>query len=365
MGIIIINFIAVSIIAVWGFIKFAPQFGQKPLGKDLERIKKSSNYIKDRFKGGSGIKGNGSLKIYLKTLAETAFPNGLLKPKSKLPSEKLSVNLIQEGPYLTWFGHSTFLYEISGKKVLFDPMLTDYASPIPFLVKRYDYDLPATVDDLPEVEFVIVSHDHYDHLDYKTIKEIDHKVGKYLVPLGVGSHLKSWGVPPGKIIEFDWHDEFLDIDSDIKIRSVPSKHFSGRSIDDRYKTLWSAWIIENDNSRVFFGGDSGYFDGFKEIGKKYGPFDLTLLDSAQYHELWKESHMVPEQSVKAHKDLNGSRYMPIHWAAFTLSTHEWTEPIERAMKEAEKENVKIITPKIGQRFGIFEEAPEERWWRGL
>ncbi len=359
--IIFINILFITIIGIYAFSKLAPQVGQKPQGKDLERVKRSKNYEVDRFKTIAGAGDRFNFRDLFAMMHEFVFAVKDGRPSKKLPSEELKNVKWETDPYLTWFGHSTFLYEVSGKKILFDPMLGSHAAPVPFGVKRFDYDLPATADHLPKLDYVIISHDHYDHLDYKTIKKIKNKVGKFLCPLGVGSHLKLWGVEPENIIEFDWGREFVT--DDIKITAVPSRHFSGRSFDDKFKTLWAAWIIENEESKVFFGGDSGYFDGFKKIGKKYGPFDLTLLDSAQYNVLWKDSHMTPEDAIKAHEDLKGKKYMPIHWAAFTLSTHTWTDPIERALKEARKEGVNIITPMIGQRFNILKDTPRRKWWK--
>ena len=181
------------------------------------------------------------------------------------------------------------------------------------------------------------------------------------MPLGVGAHLERWGVAKEKITELDWWEKTtLD---DFMIAATPSQHFSGRTLNDRAKTLWAGWVIQSSNAKVFFGGDSGYFAGFKKIGETYGPFDLTLLDSAQYNSRWPVVHMTPEQSVQAHQDLKGKVFMPIHWSAFTLSTHAWNEPPKRALVAAEKAKVDIITPIIGQRFDIISDRPQEKWWR--
>ena len=179
--------------------------------------------------------------------------------------------------------------------------------------------------------------------------------------------MRRWGIEESKIVELDWHDTTRvgEDENSIEITSAPSQHFSGRSINDRFSSLWSAFIIHDKNAKVLFGGDSGYFPGFKDIGEKYGPFDLTLLDSGQYDKRWSAVHMMPEQSVQAHKELKGKVFMPIHWSAFTLALHPWKEPVERTLLVAEEENVDMITPMIGQRFDVINERPKEFWWRDL
>ena len=354
--------LAVIVALILLFIFFAPQLGRKPRGERLKKIKLSPQYIDGEFENTPVAKIMMSARQGLGLFWEMLRGGKNRYPKNKLPSEKPTFNK-ESGAYLTWFGHSTFLYEIDGKKILFDPMLGKYASPVPFLVGRYAYDLPSSAKDLPYLDAVIISHDHYDHLDYGTIRILKEKVGRFIMPLGVGAHLERWGVPKEKITECDWFDE-ITFDG-ITITATPSQHFSGRALTDRKKTLWASWIIHNKTAKVFFGGDSGYFPGFKKIGETYGPFDLTLLDSAQYNPRWRVVHMVPEESVQAHKDLKGKVYMPIHWSAFTLALHEWSEPPERALAAAEKEKVDMITPMIGQRFDVLLDRPKEAWWRNI
>lgn len=343
------------------FLVSAPQLGQKPSGADLQRMEHSPHYKQGQFPHMtySDLKVSFGDKIKFLKILLIGVKDG--KPTEKLPSAFLGENAVSLDPFLTWFGHSTFLYEVAGKKILFDPMLTDNASPLGFGVKRYDYDLPVRVEDFPYLDYVIVSHDHYDHLDYKTVQFLTSKVGKFLVPLGIGSHLKSWGVPAQNIVEFDWGDEYVS--DSLTVTAVQSRHYSGRTVNDRLKTLWAAWIIEGSDTKIFFGGDSGYFDGFAKHGKEYGPFDLTLLDAGQYDDLWATSHMTPEQSVQAHRDLGGRVYMPIHWSAFTLAAHPWTEPVERALVAARQYDIDIITPGIGERFHVKKERPQKAWWR--
>ena len=354
--------IVALIVFVVLFIRFAPQLGRMPEGERLKRVEQSPQYNGEIFKNNPvavvQINARSSFGIIRRMLRKSENR----RPKNTLPSQQPVFDK-SSGAYLTWFGHSTFLYEIEGKKILLDPMLGKYASPIPFLIKRYPYVLPSSAKDLPPLDAVIISHDHYDHLDYGTIKILKDKVGRFIMPLGVGAHLERWGVAKEKITELDWWEETPL--GDLRIVATPSQHFSGRTLKDRAKTLWAGWVIQSKSVKVFFGGDSGYFSGFKKIGETYGPFDLTLTDSAQYNSQWPIVHMTPEQSVQAHKDLKGKVHMPIHWSGFTLSLHPWNEPPERALVAAEKEKVNMITPIIGQRFDVINDRPREKWWRKL
>ncbi|MFM2331015.1 MAG: hypothetical protein RLZZ26_522 [Candidatus Parcubacteria bacterium] len=344
------------------FVRFAPQFGRRPHGGHLRLMTKSPQYHKDHFDNSPVADPALHFTTMFGVLWEMLRGGAERRPRQKLPSTQPTFGSTT-GAYLTWFGHSTFLYEVTGKKILFDPMLGKHASPVPHFVSRYPYDLPATMESLPHLDAVIISHDHYDHLDYKTVRVIKDKVDRFIMPLGVGSHLTRWGVPKEKITELDWWDTTTL--GDTLIAATPSQHFSGRALSDRKKTLWAGWVIKHESANVFFGGDSGYFSGFADIGQKYGPFDLTLLDSGQYNERWKEVHMLPEQSVVAHRELRGKVFMPMHWSAFTLSIHAWNEPPERALLAAQKEQVEMITPRIGQRFNIITDRPQETWWRNV
>ena len=207
-----------------------------------------------------------------------------------------------------------------------------------------------------------MSHDHYDHLDYETIQKLKDKVGVYFTPLGLGNHLIEWGVNKERINELNWWDS-IDFDG-IKLICTPARHFSGRGLFDRATTLWCSWVIEGKKDNVFFSGDSGYDTHFKEIGEKYGPFDISLMECGQYNEDWKLLHMMPEETVQAALDLKSKLTMPIHWGGFTLAFHDWTDPIERVVNKAKKLNMPITTPKIGEPVIIGKETyPIEKWWK--
>ena len=236
---------------------------------------------------------------------------------------------------------------LGGNIILLDPMLGQFAAPVPVpSLKRYSTQIAFSVEDIDTIDMVVYSHDHYDHLDYSTIKKIKGKVGLFIVPHGVGNHLRSWGVPEQSIIELNWNDS-KEING-IEFVCLPARHFSGRGPFNRNSTLWSSWAIKCEHGKIYFSGDSCYGKHLKKIGDEHGPFDISLIDCGQYNKAWKYSHMFPEQSIIAAKDLKGEYLIPIHWGAFTLSTHSWIEPPEKVFANAEKLGQKIILPQIGQ-----------------
>ncbi|ANS48271.1 membrane protein [Bacillus thuringiensis] len=248
---------------------------------------------------------------------------------------------------VTWFGHSASLLKIEGKKLLLDPMFGDASSPFPlFNSKRYSGTFSLERDDLQEIDAIIISHNHYDHLNYKSIMQLKDRAKHFYVPTGVAQYLIKWGVSPSKISEHNWWDE-ITFDN-IKLVCAPARHFSGRGMTDRDRSLWCSWLILGQETKIFFSSDSGYAPHFKEIGDKYGPFDLTLMECGQYDSRWSAIHMLPEETVQAHIDVKGELLLPIHWGAFTLALHEWIDPIERVTKEANRLGVKITTPQIGE-----------------
>ena len=326
-------------------------------------MKHSSNFKDGKFINPVPTRVSTSSGNRLGSLIEFFTDQQTREPKVVLPSVSVEAERIGagEGLRVTWLGHSTCLIEMDGQIILTDPMFSDRASPFPFLgPKRFDIDMPLKIQDLPKVDIVLISHDHYDHLDYPSIKALIDKTSMFYVPLGVAAHLERWGVPQYKIVELDWWDEHTN--GAVKLTATPARHFSGRWLA-RNNTLWASWVIQNEQHRVFFGGDSGYFDGFKQIGEKYGPFDITMLESGAYNEAWSEIHMMPEETVKSHLDLQGKVLLPIHWGQFNLSMHAWTEPIERLLTEAERQNATVATPQIGQAVSENEVVPRTTWWQ--
>ncbi|ALQ68290.1 MBL fold metallo-hydrolase [Bacillus thuringiensis] len=293
-----------------------------------------------------------------------------LKMKTKLrPIKNLPIVLSNKDnkslESVTWFGHSASLLKIEGKKLLLDPMLGDASSPFPvFNSKRYSGTFSLEREDFQEIDAIIISHNHYDHLNYKSIMQLKDRAKHFYVPTGVAQYLIKWGVSPNKISEHNWWDE-ITFDN-IKLVCAPARHFSGRSMTDRDCSLWCSWLILGQETKVFFSGDSGYAPHFKEIGDKYGPFDLTLMECGQYDPRWSAIHMLPEETVQAHIDVKGELLLPIHWGAFTLALHEWSDPIERVTKKANRLGVKVTTPQIGESITLkSKDYPSSAWWRKI
>ena len=296
----------------------------------------------------------------------TNVPNG--RPKADLKVSKLDSTTVADynnETRMVWFGHSSFLLQIEGKNILLDPMFGKVAAPHNLLgAERFNKEMPLAIEKLPEIDAVIFSHDHYDHLDYETILKIKNKVNHYYVPLGLGAHLEAWGISSEKITELDWWQEIHF--AGLKFVCTPAQHFSGRKFSNRQSTLWSSWIIQSPNENIYFSGDSGYASHFREIGAKYGPFDLALLECGQYNEMWSDIHMMPEETAQAGLDLKAKKIMPVHWAGFKLALHEWTDPVIRVKIKASELNLKVITPKIGENIVVTDSISHyNNWWEGL
>lgn len=345
-------------------LNFYPAFGGKLTKERKEALSASSQYENGKFINTIAT----SMKMSLKEQVKVAFQFMRGNPKSR-PSEPVKVETLNAArlqkakrPAITWLGHSALLLEMDGKTILIDPMLGNAPSPFPMIGgKRFSKQLPIDIEQLPPIDAVLISHDHYDHLDYGSIMKLKDKVRRFFVPLGVGPHLLRWGVDSQKIAEGDWWDRF-DYEG-LTLACTPARHFSGRSLTDRNATLWCSWVIQGNDTSVFFSGDSGYGPHFGEIGDKYGPFDLTLMECGQYDDRWSSIHMMPEQTVQAHLDVRGKTMIPIHWGAFTLALHSWTDPVERAVKEAARLGAVIATPRIGETVYLdAAELPDSAWW---
>lgn len=335
--------------------------------KDIKmtKIKSSVQYKNDKFH--NIVPWNEpSLGEYIGTMWDFLFKRNQRTPNDSLPRMKVNLakfNTSQSNQLnAAWLGHSSLMINIDGYKILTDPVFEKSVSF--FGPTRFNGEVPLDTDKLPEVDLVLISHNHYDHLNKYSIELLKNKSGHFIVPLGVGAELERWGIPREKITELDWWEEYKVADN-LFIAAAPTQHFSGRSLTDRNKTLWVSYVIKSSNYNVYFSGDSGYSAGFKEIGNKYGPFDMTFIECGAYNEKWHHIHMYPEETVQAHIDLKGNILHPIHWGTFNLSLHPWFEPMERLTIAAENAGIKIATPIVGGTTELTNLVPNDKWWKVL
>lgn len=292
------------------------------------------------------------------------------KPKNTEPHAPVPVHTLTRAELdaapdrsLYRLGHSTILLKLRGHWWLTDPVFSERASPVQWAGPKRFHAPPIAIDELPPIRGVLLSHDHYGHLDHAAIQALAGKVEVFLAPLGVGDRLAEWGVPKDKIRQFDWW-QGADI-AGLRLTFTPAQHFSGRGVRDGNRTLWGSWVIDDGQRRVFFSGDSGYFDGFAEIGRRFGPFDLTLMETGAYNVQWRYVHMQPEETVRAHQDLRGGWLLPIHNGTFDLSMHPWFEPFERVLALGDEHGIGIATPIMGERIDIDAPHAGERWWQSV
>ena len=341
-------------------------FGKNPTGKRLERIKNSPNYKNGQFQNLSAtppFAENASMGgiIYEKFFKN--FPD--LKPKSQIPSIKTDLHHLDlKKNELVWFGHSSYYLQADGLRFLIDPVFSENASPVLNTLKAFSGSNIYTVADLPEIDYLLITHDHYDHLDRQTIKALKSKVKHVICGLGVGSHLEYWGYDPKIIIEKDWYDS-IEINKDVHIFIEPARHFSGRGFV-RNQTLWVSYVLQTPTMNIYLGGDSGYDSHYAEIGNKYGPFNLAVLENGQYNKDWPYIHETPEEVLKAAKDLHAKRILPVHSSKFALSNHPWYEPLARLTKLNASINLNLITPIIGEVVHLEDTNQKfERWWERI
>lgn len=288
------------------------------------------------------------------------------RPAHTLPIKRITKEMLAKKPdegTVTWFGHSSTCLQLDGKLLLIDPMLELYYSPVKSGGKRYSVDVPIEIEELPAIDAILISHNHYDHLNKRSIVRLKHKVNRFFVPLGVGYYLERWGVAADKIVELDWWQEIDYLG--LTISCTPARHSSGRGILDQDATLWCSWVIKGQTTTIFYSGDSGYGPHFKQIGDTYGPFHLAIMECGQYDDLGRWIlHMIPEETIQAFVDVGGEILLPVHWGAFTLALHDWDDPIERIIKLCEDKNISLATPAIGEMMEIERAAiPQHYWWR--
>lgn len=284
------------------------------------------------------------------------------RPDQPLPSVRTDLkNRRFETPTVIWFGHSSFLLKTPTANLLFDPNFSGFAGPFRGLINAFPGAQSYRLEDLPPIDALVISHDHHDHLDYQTVKRLRHKVKLVIVPKGVGSHFRRWGYPPSMIREVYWH-ETVRLDATHTITATPAHHRSNRTMAQN-KTLWASFVIQAGRYKLYFSGDTGYSPHFTDIGSRYGPFDLALVECGQYNTKWSHNHLFPEQSAQAALDLKARRMIPIHWAKFAEAEHRWNEPVERLLHRADSLGISVSIPLIGQPFSIGGDFQQVVWWK--
>ncbi len=361
---IIVSVIIAFVLAVSLFMQH-PKFGKTATGERLKRIHLSPNFRDGQFQNLNFTPVFAEDASKLDMIRDGIFKiSKRKKAVGSLPSKK--TNLLTLDPakdVLVWFGHSSYFMQIDGKTMLVDPVFSGHASPFSFMVKSFEGSDIYTSEDFPEIDYLFITHDHWDHLDSKTVLKLKPKVGKIITSLGTGAHLEHWGFAPDQIIEKDWNESAV-LDSGFVITATPGRHFSGRGFK-RNQAMWASFVLQTSSKKIFIGGDSGYDTHFVEIGIEHGPFDLALLECGQYNHSWKYIHMMPEETVQAAIDLKAKTFIPVHWGKFALALHAWDEPIERVTKEAHRLNIPIFHPMIGEEVNLNEPNETTEWWKGM
>lgn len=348
------------------YLSAIESMGVEPNDKHKKLFYSSNNYSQDRDQF---ININQALidkrmeeGIPFKKLKSFFLDGDKRSPNNKLPEVKPDFSNFLSGdkPFkVIWFGHSSFLLNMDGMVILVDPVF-GAAAPLEFLKPRYQ-DAVVQAEDLPEIDYILISHDHYDHLEMDTVKFFAGKPVKFIVPLGVSSYLQGWGVNSDHIIELDWWEE--TVQQGIIFTATPSQHFSGRNLSNGAQTLWASWVMTSSNYNVFFSGDTGYHDQFKDIGERLGPFDIAFMENGQYDESWREVHLFPEESIIAFKALRAKRYFPIHWGMFDLALHTWNQPMITTHQLTQENNIPMVAPIIGEVVDLDSGDIKLRpWW---
>jgi L-ascorbate metabolism protein UlaG (beta-lactamase superfamily) len=344
------------------------KFGKLPEGERLERVKKSPNYRDGAFQN----------THHTPDLSEDASYYGMAKdfffekrervsPVDKIPSTKIDLSALDKSEnVLVWFGHSSYFMQLDGKTILVDPVFSGVASPFSFAVKAFDGTDAYTTDDIPEIDYLFISHDHWDHVDHETLLKLKPKIKNIFCGLGGGAHFEHWGFDLDKIHEEDWNTK-IDLKEGFEVHVTPTRHFSGRGFK-RNQALWASYVLKTPTMQIYIGGDSGYDTHFKEIGDKFGVFDLVILENGQYDKSWKYIHMMPEEVLQAAKDLNAKRLFPVHSSKFALANHAWDEPLTKVanLNKNLETPFSLVTPIIGEKVEIQNlNQSFENWWEGL
>jgi L-ascorbate metabolism protein UlaG (beta-lactamase superfamily) len=363
--IILLSVVLLCVATVFFYMRQA-KFGKAPSGERLELIQQSPGYKNGKFQNvhlTPMITEGYSMASVTYDFAFKKFPRQ--KPVGSIPS--ITTNLLKlpkDSNVLVWFGHSSYFIQIHGKRFLIDPVFSGNASPIPNSNKSFAGTDIYTAADIPEIDYLLITHDHYDHLDYETVIALKDKIKTVICGLGVGSHFEYWGFDRSIIIEKNWNESYRS-DNGIAIHTATARHFSGRGFT-RNNTLWISFILQTPNMKIYISGDSGYDTHFKEIGEKFGGFDLAILDNGQYNVAWQAIHMLPAEVLKAAQELKAKRLFPGHSSKFKLAYHPWDEPLVKITELNTKFNIPLVTPMIGELVNLNnEKQPFKQWWTDI
>ncbi|MGM9475922.1 MBL fold metallo-hydrolase [Pedobacter sp. GSP4] len=357
-------YILLVLVAVFFIITNLPVFGRLPKGERLAKIRQLANYRDGALQNLSVTLMQPEGVSFFKVLKAFLFE----KQPNKIPAKALPFNVPNLSaaansnlPEIIWFGHSSYLIKVDGFRILVDPVFSQTPSPFSFIGSKA---FPGTdlinAADFKDIDLLVITHDHYDHLDYNSILTIVPHTKAIVTSLGVGSHLEKWGIPSEKINELCWNQS-VTLFNKLQFCAVPARHFTGRKFK-RNQTLWSAFVLQTTNYKLFLGGDSGYDTHFAQIGEEHGPFDLAILECGQYNAYWPYIHMFPEQTVQAAVDLKAKVLMPVHWGKFSLAMHPWNEPIKRVVQAAAEKEFPLVTPRMGETVVLGGYMPTENWW---
>ncbi|MDH6117420.1 MBL fold metallo-hydrolase [Kitasatospora sp. GAS204B] len=355
--------------AAWALREVPAAFGRDPDAEPGDRIRNSPQYADGTFHNAPSTVARSPQRFSPTdptVLRRFLTERGGGTPRRPVPLVREPAPADRpaaEGVAITWYGHASALVEIEGARVLLDPMWSERCSPSAHLGPKRLHPVPMELEELPAVDVVLISHDHYDHLDMPTVKRLlRSQSAPFAVPLGIGGHLRRWGVPEHRIIELDW-DETCTL-GELTVTLTAAHHFSGRSLT-RNTTLWGSWVIAGQSRKVFYTGDSGYFEGYAAIGAEHGPFDAALVQIGAYDRYWADIHLSPEDAVLAHRELTGGLLVPVHWCTFNLGLHPWSEPIERLLTEAKAQGVPVAVPRPGERVEVSDPPELDPWWADL